>query len=90
MDAYTHGLERALFLALQEVSQLRAEKVFMQAEAKRQCDLTLDVIARHIDRMTELQQLGNQLQVLVDEIIETNRGGLTESRVPNAGLVELL
>ena len=73
MDAYTDRLERTLVLALQEVSRLRAEKTLMRAEAKRQRDLTLDVVTRHIGRVTELQQRGDQLQTLVNEVIQSSR-----------------
>lgn len=74
MDRYTDRLERTLVLALQQISQLRDEKMLMRAEAKCQCDLTLDVVTRQIGRMSELLQHGSQLQTLVNEVIHSARG----------------
>ena len=73
-EHYTDRLERALVLASQQVSRLRAENVLLRAEAIRQCDLTLDVVTRHIGHMTELQQRGDELQVLVDVTIQNACG----------------
>jgi hypothetical protein len=57
-------------LASQEVYRLRAENVRLRAEAIHQCDLTFDVVTRHIGHMTELQQRGDELQELVDATIQ--------------------
>jgi len=76
MDAYTDRLEQTLVLALQELSRLRAEKILMRAETKRQCDFTLDVVSRHIGHVTELQQRGDQIRLLVNEIMQSVRSGL--------------
>jgi hypothetical protein len=69
-EHYTIRLERALVLASQQISHLHAENVLLRAEAIRQCDITLGVVTRHIDHMTELQERGDELQLLVDETIE--------------------
>ena len=73
MDAYTERLERTLTLALEEISRLRSDKIRMRAEAKRQWEFTLDAVTRDIGRMTALEQRGDQLQVLVGEIIQNAR-----------------
>ena len=69
-EDYTGRLERALVFASQQVSRLRAENVLLRAEAIRQCDLTLEVVTGHIGHMTELQERGDELQVLVDATIQ--------------------
>jgi hypothetical protein len=80
-ERYTNRLERALVLASQQISRLRAENVLLRAEAIRQCDITLGVVTRHIDQMTELQERGDELQLLVDATIEKACGDSYGSEV---------
>jgi hypothetical protein len=80
-EHYTIRLERALVLASQQISHLRAENVLLRDEAIRQCDITLGVVTRHIDHITELQERGDDLQLLVDATIGNVCGDSTGSEV---------
>jgi hypothetical protein len=80
-EHYIDRLERALVLASQQLSRLHAENVMLRAEAIRQCDITLGVVTRHIDHMTELEARGDELQLLVDATIEKVYGDCNGSDV---------
>ena len=84
-EHYTIRLERALVLASQQISRLHAENVLLRAEAIRQCDITLGLITHHIGHTTELQERGDELQLLVDATIERV---CTDSDGSEAGYVD--
>lgn len=69
---YVSHLEAALTAAGQRIVDLKAENVRLRSVALGQVDLSLGLVCRYADTITNLQADKEDLQTLVDFTVERN------------------